>query len=528
MKITYRYSRLLIGMAFLFGLGVAVFLSAIGLAAAMERTQTFRYFDEALIGPAQNPNGIDWRENTDLDQPFTPPHEHEVGRALSEAWGQYSAALATGDAQFLPDRFSGPALARAKHASQKPTETGSEQTWFASASMSVLHQNPRPVFHHLDGSVLVLEDQPLVARFVLDEARKLTDLQLTVDATVTVLMNELTGWHVYAHEMRGSTPLVPTRAQASALRPSVSLPRLAGVNYYPAATPWRQFWPSYDEAIISKDLALVRGLGGNTIRIFLGRNDFLDPALQATNLLRLEAILHLAHTQGLMVVPTLFDLKGDYAQHLWAHDDALLRAIVPILAASPAVVAVDLKNEPDLDYASHGEGVVQAWLAAMAATVRQIAPDLPLTVGFSAVDPAINLPPLVQDWLDVISYHDYAPIEDAVARLALAKANGGGRPVMVTEIGNSSWTLSAGIPSSIEKQAQDLGSRLNALTKADGLLIWTLHDFPDPDSLAVGASPWVRGLQSSFGLYNPAGLEKPAGAVTRTFFAEYLSEYEND
>ncbi|TGD61309.1 hypothetical protein EYC08_18830 [Tabrizicola sp. WMC-M-20] len=528
MKIVFRPRRLLIALAFLAGLGVAVFLSAIGLAEAMERSQTFRYFDEALTGVAQPPNGIVWREIANLDRPFTKPDAYEVGKALTEAWGLYSAALSTGDAQYLPDRFSGPALLRANHASHNPHGPGPKQTLAASVSMAVLHQNPRPVFHHMDGSILVLEDRPLTARFAIDDARKLTDLRLTLDATVTVLMNESTGWHVYAHEMRGSSALVPTRAQPSTLRPTVDIPRLAGINYYPAATPWRQFWTSYDEVVISKDLDLVRGLGANSIRIFLPRSDFLDPTLQATNLLRLEALLYLASIRGLKVIPTLFDLKGDYAQHLWAHDDALLRAVIPILAASPAVVMVDLKNEPDLDYATQGEGLVQAWLGAMAATVRQIAPDLPLTVGFSAVEPSITLPPQVQGWLDVISYHDYAPIDDAASGLATARANAGGRPVMVTEIGNTSWTLSAGFPSSNEKQAQDVGDRLNALAAADGLLLWTLHDFPDPDPIAVGASPWVRGLQSSFGLYDPAGLEKPAGALTRTFFAKYLSEYENE
>lgn len=528
MTLHFPTRRVLIGVVFLTGIGLAVFLSAIGLAAALERSQTFRYFDEALGAFAQPANGIVWRENADLDRPFTKPDAFEVGKALTEAWGLYSAALATGDTQYLPSRFSGPALIRAKHASDNPNAAGPKQTLTASVSMSVLHQNPRPVFHHMDGSVLALEDRPLTARFALDDERKLTDLRLTVDETVTVLMNESTGWHIFAHEMRGSRTLMPTHAQASALRPTVDIPRLAGINYYPAASPWRQFWASYDEAIISKDLDLVRDLGANTIRIFLPRSDFLDPALQETNLLRLEALLFLASVRDLKVIPTLFDLKGDYAQHLWAHDDTLLRAVIPILAASPAVVLVDLKNEPDLDYAAHGEGLVQAWLASMAATVRQIAPDLPLTVGFSAVEPSIALPPQVQGWLDVISYHDYAPIDDAASRLAMAQANADGRPVMVTEIGNTSWTLLAGFPSSAKKQARDVGNRLNALAEADGLLLWTLHDFPDPDPLAVGASPWVRGLQSSFGLYDPTGLEKPAGALTRTFFAEYLSEYENE
>ncbi len=528
MKLPPRPTRLLVGFTFVAGLGIAMFLSALGFSVAMERTQTFRYFDEALVAVTQDPNSIIWRENPDLDRPFTPPDAFEAARALTEAWGLYAAALATGDAQFLPDRFSGPALARAKRASENTQGTGPKLTQHAAVGMAIVNQNPRPVFYHLDGSILTLEDRPLTARFALDAKKALTDLRLTQDDTITVLMNESTGWHIFAHEMRGSTVLVPTLAKPSPLRPASDIPRLAGINYYPAATPWRQFWPGYDASIIDKDLDLIRDLGANTIRIFLPRSDFLDPNTQADHLLRLEALLYQAHARGLKVVPTLFDLKGDYAPHLWAHDDALLQAVIPILAASPAVVLVDLKNEPDLDYDTQGEGLVQAWLATMAASVRRIAPDLPLTIGFSAAEPALNLPPQVQRWLDVVSYHDYAPLADAKERLALAKTKAGGRPVMVTELGDSSWSMLAALPSSDAKQEQHLGDRLDALADADGVMVWTLHDFENLDSEAIGASPWVRGLQSHFGLYRADGTEKPAGALTRRFFANYLLEKSHD
>ncbi|MDP2079664.1 MAG: cellulase family glycosylhydrolase [Pseudotabrizicola sp.] len=520
----FRQSHLFISLVFLSFLGGAVFLSALGFAAAMERTTTFRYFDQALSGFSQSPDIVVWRQNSDLDRPVTPQDEYEIGKAVAEAWALYAAALSTGDPQYLPDRFSGPALMRTKHASLTALMNKPQQAQGSSVAMAVLHHNPRPVFHHMDGSVLVLEDRRLTARLGLDAARNLTDLRLSLDDTLTILMNESTGWHVFAHEMQGSTFLAPTQAQPSPARPSVDLPRLAGLNYYPAATPWRQFWPSYDAAIISADLDLVHDLGANTIRIFLPRSDFLDPEAQPTNLLRLEALLSLAHERGLKVMPTLFDLKGDYAQHLWAHDDAMLREVIPVLAASPAVVLVDLKNEPDLDYETHGQGLVQAWLATMAATTRQIAPDLPLTIGFSAAGPSVDLPEQVQGWLDVVSYHDYAPIDGAAERLATTMAKAEGRPVMITEIGTSSWTLLAGLPSSEADQAEKVGARLNALAKADGLLIWTLHDFPNPDAVAVGASPWVRKLQSHFGLYDSDGREKPIGAVSRSFFAKYLSE----
>ena len=513
-----------VGLVFLIGLGGVVLFAAQRLSAAMERTKTFRYFDEALTAQAKSPDSLVWRENGQLDRPFTKPDEYEVGVVLSDAWRLYAAALVTGDAQYLPDRFSGPALLRAVHASQRDTAEGPRQVAVPKPAMAVLQMNPLPMFHHLDGSMVVLEDRPLTARFVLDADRKLAQFRLSRDATTTVLMNESTGWRIFAHEMRQSTQIMPSRAQSSDLRPRGAMPRLAGVNYYPAATPWRAFWPSYDEAIIAKDLDLLRDLGGNAVRIFLPRADFLDPVQQKTNLRRLEAFLYLAHQRGLKVIPTLFDLKGDYAPHLWAYDDAMLRAVLPVLAASPAVVLVDLKNEPDLDYETHGAGVVQAWLATMAGVARDVAPDLPLTVGFAAAGPSVDLPPEVQGWLDVVSYHDYAPIDQAAERLAQVRAEADGRPVMITEIGASSWSLGLGLPSSDDKQAWAVEQRLDLVALADGLFIWTLHDFPKPDATAVGSSPWVLGLQSRFGLVDAQGQEKPAGTAARTFFTEYLTE----
>lgn len=59
------------------------------------------------------------------------------------------------------------------------------------------------------------------------------------------------------------------------------------------------------------------------------------------------------------------------------------------------------------------------------------------------------------------------------------------------------------------------------LSDADGVMIWTLHDFPDPDPTAIGASPWVRGLQSHFGLIAADGSPRPAANTVRTAFKSF-------
>jgi endo-1,4-beta-mannosidase len=90
----------------------------------------------------------------------------------------------------------------------------------------------------------------------------------------------------------------------------------------------------------------------------------------------------------------------------------------------------------------------------------------------------------------------------------------------VTEIGTSSYELAMGLPGSPDEQAASLSARLEALASADGVLIWTLHDFPEIDASAVGASPWVERLQSAFGLIAADGSEKPAATAVRSAFAK--------
>ncbi len=88
----------------------------------------------------------------------------------------------------------------------------------------------------------------------------------------------------------------------------------------------------------------------------------------------------------------------------------------------------------------------------------------------------------------------------------------------MTEVGASSWSLTLGLPHSPQGQAAILHDRLAGAAKADGVFVWTLHDFPMPDKKAIGRSPWRLGLQSGFGLIAPDGTEKPAAAVVRQAF----------
>jgi len=493
------------GLVALFALsfGGALWAASGMLARGSERTVMYQYISDVLDALGERPNHVTWLPaTTDLTRPTTPGDAQLIGTAMTQAWHALALAQSTGETAVLRDGFSGVAQERAMQSVLDARHGG---------QMAVLAQMARPQFYHLDGSVFQAEVSMLVARY-LTEGNDLTFYELVTDQAVTTLMNETNGWRVFSHERFGAEPVkvAPTGWTGGPL---------TGINYYPAQTPWRAFWPAFDAALIAQDFDRIRGLGGTAVRVFLGTEAFSDSTTQAENLTKLAALLDLAEQADLQVVPTLFDLKPTFGPSGWGQDYAYLKAVLPVLAAAPAVAMIDIKNEPDLDFEAHGRGRILAWLTTMATLTRSEAPNVPLTIGWSSADAALELEPLV----DVVTYHDYAPIETTAQRLAAVRA-ATDRPVMITEIGVSSYEIGLGIPGSPKSQQQDLAQRMEALAGADGIFVWTLHDFPNVDGTAVGASPWVQRLQGSFGLYFQDGREKPAAQTVRAAFAHLLAQ----
>lgn len=484
------------------GLCVALLWTAAqSFAAAQERSREYHYLAEALDPVEPRVTMVRWNDpDRALVRSMTPGDETLVGTALTQAWRAFAAASDSGEVALLADHFVGIALTRASLAAEEAKRDGTR--------MVVLEQTARPEFLHLDGSVLQLTAEAKVVRFALRDGA-LAQYELMVDAVRTTLTNETTGWRIFSHERTGG------RLLSAAVRAPVDLPRLRGVNYYPSNTPWSQFWPAFDRQVVAGDLDRVAALGGNAIRIFLPVADFGPDGDGARNLSKLRAILDLADERGIRVIPTLFDLKPGYRPAHWAEDVAYLRRVLPVLATAPAVVLVDLKNEPDLDRAAQGPGLVDAWLTTMALMAQEIAPDLPLTIGWSTAEEAGDLVSLV----DAVSYHDYSDLAGTADRLDKVGRAAAGKPVLVTEIGESSFGLALGIPGSDAAQAEALQDRLSRLSAAEGVLVWTLHDFDRVDAAAVGGSWWVRRSQARFGLYDREGVPKPAGKVVAQAFA---------
>ena len=151
----------------------------------------------------------------------------------------------------------------------------------------------------------------------------------------------------------------------------------------------------------------------------------------------------------------------------------------------------------------------------MIALARDRHPDQAYTIGWSTPTAA----PTLIDQVNLVTYHDYEPAAKTAQRLAAVQAQAQGKPVLITEIGHTSWR---GIPliagSSATQQARELQRRLAGLKAAQGVYIWTLHDFANLDSAAIGGTFINRNRQRRFGLYDVQGSEKPAAHVARAAF----------
>lgn len=474
-----------------------IWVTSYALSRASERTVVYQYIADALDALSERPNHVNWEPAVvALDRAFTDGDEDLIGLAMTEAWYALALAQSTGEAEILFDAFSGVAQERAVRSIADAAHGG---------RMVVLAQDAKPLFYHLDGSVFQAEVSMLAARYMIQDD-ELIYYEMVEDQAVTTLLNESNGWRVFAHERFGAIPL-ELRA------PGWNGANLAGINYYPAQTPWRDFWPKFDEAIVAKDFETIASLNANAIRIFLSTDPFLAKDSRDDALTDLATLLKLAEEAGLRVVPTLFDLKPTFDSSGWGQDYAYLQNVLPILANSSAVAYIDIKNEPDLDFDAHGRGHMLAWLSTMIHLVRKEAPELALTIGWSKSDLALEM----ADLLDVVTYHEYQDVETADSRLDAIFAETD-RQVMVTEIGVSSYEIGLGLPGSLRTQQETLEDHLSALGDANGLFVWTLYDFPKVDASAIGGSPWVQRLQSNFGLFDANGNEKPSASTIRTVF----------
>ena len=280
--------------------------------------------------------------------------------------------------------------------------------------------------------------------------------------------------------------------------------KIKGINYYPSDHPWLDFWPSYQQDTVIKDLELAKKIGFNHLRIFLPYSVFGKGNLDQSMLKNLDHFLDVCKDKNLTTTITLFDFPESY--HL-AHFPATRKHLIQLLTRykdHPAITIWDLKNEADLDFQHYNKKTVLDWLELMIATANEHAPHINLTVGWSDIQYA----GLLADKLEVISFHIYKDLNLESKNFQALKSKVPNKPYYVSEFGKTSYQAKL-LPfgSTIKEQAVYTKEVLDFLDQENipHFAYWTLHDFDQAPKEVIGWKPWIRKAQENMGLVTRAG-----------------------
>ena len=367
---------------------------------------------------------------------------------------------------------------------------------------TTLEHHPTLNFFSEDGQLVVLTDNNVIEykRVYQNEA---IVLETKEKSTYKVIMLLEDGFWRIRHIIKEKTEI-----HKNAFTPAlINVSNIKGINYYPQASPWDMFGDEFNVDVISKDFKFIQNSGLNSIRVFVQYEDFGKAKVEPEKLKKLIQVMDAAETNNLGVIVTLFDFYGDYSVLNWTLDQHHAKTIVGTLKNHKALIAWDIKNEPNLDFESRGKENVLSWLDNMIDLVKSIDAKHPVTIGWSNVESAV----LLEDKLDLITFHYYEDLDDLeeVYKALKSKTN---KPVAITEFGLSSYRgiwnpfgNSENEQADYHKQAQQIFTSNNM-----SFMSWTLYDFDEIPKEVVGRLPWRKQAQGYFGFINQKGETKPA------------------
>ncbi|MDN3595097.1 cellulase family glycosylhydrolase [Zunongwangia endophytica] len=380
---------------------------------------------------------------------------------------------------------------------------------------TTLNHYPKLEFYSADGQLVVITDNEVVEyQEIYESDQKLLTHQDTSSYRVMMLLED-GFWrirHIVKQPAKPQKDSVSTNKLAEVKGKKIYVEnkefKVKGINYYPKASPWDMFGENFNKDTIAKDFQIIRNAGLNSIRIFLQYEDFGKAEVLPQKLDKLRTVLDIAEEKDLKVVVTLFDFYGDYSVLDWTLTHRHADQIVSAFKDHPAVLAWDLKNEPDLDFESRGKDLVLQWLSHIADEVRKHDPNHLITVGWSSPEAAVNL----QEELDFVSFHFYKNLEKLASDYKILEDNIPNKPLVMQEFGMSSYHgLWNPFGTDEEDQAQYHKKMQDFFKKEDlAFMSWTLYDFEEVPSQVVGRLPWRKSRQRFFGFLDHRGEPKPA------------------
>ncbi|MUU78723.1 glycoside hydrolase family 2 TIM barrel-domain containing protein [Winogradskyella endarachnes] len=372
-----------------------------------------------------------------------------------------------------------------------------------SIEATTLSHNPTLEYFSQDGQLAVITDRNVIEYKRVYKAKALIHETTETSTYQMVFLLEDGFWRI-RHLVKDSADIYNNESQQI----NVDSLNIKGINYYPQANPWDMFGDEFSTDTIAKDFKIIKDAGLNSVRLFVQYEDFGKEHVDAKKIEKLKRTLDVAEANQLNVVLTLFDFFGDYSIMNWTLNQRHAEAIVNAVKDHKALLAWDIKNEPNLDFESRGQDNVIAWLDNMIDLVKATDSIHPVTIGWSNTQSAT----ILKDKVDFISFHYYENLENLDAAVSALKTEIPNKPLVLQEFGLSSYSGFWKPFGSSEEDQANYHKKIQEQIAANNLqfMSWTLYDFTEVPTAVVGRRPWRRNTQKHFGFIDKNGAKKPA------------------
>ena len=368
---------------------------------------------------------------------------------------------------------------------------------------TTLNHHPILEFFSEDGQLAIITDKDVVEYKRVFKDEKLV-LETTEKSTYKIIFLLEDGFWRIRHFVKESSENYEVKTPENEL----SHIKIKGINYYPKESPWDMFGDTFSKSTILKDFKIIKESGLNSIRIFIQYNDFGKAKVDKEKLEKLRSTLDAAEDNGLKVVVTLFDFYGDYSVLNWTLNMHHAKTIVSEFKDHNAIIAWDIKNEPNLDFDSRGQTNVVSWLNNMIDLVKSIDSKHSVTIGWSNTKSAS----ILKDKVDFVSFHYYEDLENLDPSIKSLKIETLGKPIVLGEFGLSSYSGFWNPLGNSENDQADYHKKAQKIIAENDLqfLSWTLYDFVKVPKEVVGRLPWRKNAQKHYGFIDDKGIKKAA------------------
>ena len=411
------------------------------------------------------------------------------------AWYVKQVAFEKNTDKGLKDYYTKSALATIKNSINTNTKNK------ISIQGTSTNHHPSVDFFSEDGQLVVLTDKE-VKEYKRIYKNNILQLETTEVNTYQILLLLEDGfWRI-----RQILRIEPTKISNNQVHLTQLNQNIKGINYYPQDTPWDMFGEDFNEKIINQDFNIIQKAGLNTIRVFIPYEDFGKSEVKAEKLEKLSTVLNLAVKNNLKVIITLFDFYGDYQVLDWTLNNKHATKIINHCKEHPALLAWDLKNEPNLDFESRGKENVLAWLKQMIYHVKSIDRTHPVTIGWSNTKSATYL----KDMLDFVSFHYYEDLQQLEKAYQQLEKDIPNKKIVLGEYGISSYRGLWNPFGNSEEDQAEYHQQFQKIASKNKIpfISWTLYDFKKIPKEVVGQLPWRKYNQKHFGFINQTGERK--------------------